>query len=49
MLELVEMGETGPARALVRQTKPLQLLKELDPDRYLELENALVNRRSVRI
>jgi len=39
-LELVEAGEHETARALVRQTRPLQHLRTADPPRHSRLERA---------
>ena len=43
IIELVEMRELATARLVARQTDPMILLKQVDPDRYARLES-LINR-----
>ncbi|KAJ2807325.1 Serine/threonine-protein kinase smu1 [Coemansia helicoidea] len=41
VVELAEQRDFGPARALLRQTEPMELLRTIQPDRYLALERLL--------
>ncbi|KAI9477257.1 hypothetical protein LPJ78_000394 [Coemansia sp. RSA 989] len=41
IIELVEQQDVNPARALLRQTEPMEIMRTQQPDRYLHLERLM--------
>ncbi|KAJ1795597.1 Serine/threonine-protein kinase smu1, partial [Coemansia sp. RSA 2599] len=41
IIELIELQDIGPARALLRQTEPMEIMRKSQPERYLKIEKLL--------